>query len=271
VPELPEVETTLRGIAPHVVGQQISQCVVRETRLRYPVPPLLPTLIVGGEIAAIWRRGKYLLFAIGGGHLLVHLGMSGSLRIVAKGTPPGRHDHVDLELESNLCLRYTDPRRFGVISWVEGDPLRHSLLCSLGPEPLTENFSGEYLYQLSRKRKVPVKSFVMNANVVVGVGNIYANEALFLAGIHPLRQAGSLSQKAYGRLADTITVVLAAAIEQGGTTLRDFVGGDGKPGYFSQSLNVYGRGGQPCVRCGRPLQKDRLGQRTTVYCGYCQR
>ncbi|MGD9660513.1 MAG: bifunctional DNA-formamidopyrimidine glycosylase/DNA-(apurinic or apyrimidinic site) lyase [Porticoccaceae bacterium] len=271
MPELPEVETTLRGVAPYVVGQQISQCVLRETRLRYPIPAMLSKRIVGREVAGIWRRGKYLLFAIDGGHMLVHLGMSGSLRLVAKNSLEGKHDHVDFVLASGMSLRYTDPRRFGVIAWVEGDPLCHPLLCSLGPEPLTEGFSGEYLYQLSRKRKVPVKSFIMNANVVVGVGNIYANEALFLAGVHPLRQAGRVSRESYRRLAETIVGVLAAAIDQGGTTLRDFVGGDGKPGYFSQSLNVYGRGGQPCVRCGRPLKEDRLAQRTTVFCPFCQR
>lgn len=271
MPELPEVETTLKGVSPHVINQQVAKIIVRESRLRYPIPADLGKLLSGQVISDVRRRGKYLLFATANGHLLLHLGMSGSLRMVQTGSAHGKHDHVDLQLTSGLALRYTDPRRFGMMLWLTGDPLEHKLLKSLGPEPLSDNFSGSYLYRLSRGRKVPVKSFVMNANVVVGAGNIYANEALFLAGIRPLRQAGKLSKQECERLAAAIKAVLAEAIAKGGTTLRDFVGGDGKPGYFSQSLQVYGRGGENCLKCGSPLKALRIAQRATVYCPVCQR
>lgn len=271
MPELPEVETTLRGVSPHIVGGQITECIIRQPRLRQVVPVELAARVTATEITNSYRRGKYLLFAIGDGHLLIHLGMSGSLRLVPANQAADKHDHVDFRLSSGMSLRYTDPRRFGIITWVTGDPYQHPLLRALGPEPLDGNFSGDYLYQLSRKKKVPVKAFIMNANVVVGVGNIYANEALFVAGIHPLRAAGNISRPRYQRLAETIIAVLSQAIAQGGTTLRDFVGGDGKPGYFSQSLRVYGRSGLPCTTCGQPLREVRLTGRSTVFCSQCQR
>jgi len=271
VPELPEVETTRRGVAPHVQGMRVDKCIVRERRLRVPVPERLDALLSGQVVRSVTRRGKYLMFAIGDGHLLIHLGMSGSLRLVEAGSEPGKHDHLDWHLSSGLVLRFRDPRRFGIVTWVEGDPLAHSLLASLGPEPLEDSFTDDHLWLRAKGRKMPIKSFVMDSRVVVGVGNIYANEALFAAGIHPLRAAGRVSRVRYARLTDAIRVVLSQAIAQGGTTLRDFVGGTGQPGYFSQSLAVYGRGGLPCLRCGTLLKEIRLGQRTTVYCPHCQR
>lgn len=271
MPELPEVETTLRGILPYLKGQAVSGLVIRNPRLRYPVDPALPRVLEGATVKHLQRRGKYLLLDCGNGHLLVHLGMSGSLRLVQAGSPPGVHDHIDLVLASGQVLRYTDPRRFGLWLWHEGDPGQHPLIQHLGPEPLGDGFTPEGLWQRSRGKRVAIKSFIMDSRVVVGVGNIYANEALYLAGIHPLRTAGRVSLERYGRLHTTIREVLVRAIAQGGTTLRDFVGGDGKPGYFSQSLNVYGRAGEPCPGCRSALREVRLGQRSTVYCGHCQR
>lgn len=275
MPELPEVETTLRGIGPHLKGKRIVDAVVRQPALRWPVPGDLPGHLNGQLFGECARRGKYLLLAVGeqegGGHLLIHLGMSGSLRLVPRATPPAKHDHLDILLKQGSVLRFTDPRRFGAVLWVEGEPSEHKLLKSLGPEPLGENFTAEYLYRRSRRRKVPVKSFVMDSHVVVGVGNIYANEALFKSGIHPLREAGRISLARYELLCEAIKTVLADAITQGGTTLRDFVGGDGKPGYFKQQLAVYGRSGEACIRCGGSLREVRLAQRSTVYCARCQR
>ena len=270
MPELPEVETTCRGIRPHLVGREIVGVAVRQPRLRYQVPAL-DEYLVGQRVAAVERRGKYLLLRVGEGHLLIHLGMSGSLRLVPTGAAAGRHDHIDWQLESGQSLRFTDPRRFGVVDWLAGDPLAHRLLAHLGPEPLEAAFSGEYLHRRARGRKVPVKSLIMDSQVVVGVGNIYANEALYMAGIHPSRNAGRISRQRYDALVAAIKEVLARAVSQGGTTLRDFVGGDGKPGYFKQSLHVYGRAGLPCDGCGAVLREIRLGQRSTVYCASCQR
>jgi formamidopyrimidine-DNA glycosylase len=244
--------------------------VVRESRLRWPVPEILARSLVGQTIDSVERRAKYLLFNTAKGSALVHLGMSGSLRLVDLHTPPGRHDHIDILFDDEGCLRYHDPRRFGCFLWVpagESSPL----LEHLGPEPLTAELDGEYLYRRSRGRKGSIKSFIMDGKVVVGVGNIYANEALFLSGIRPDRAAGRVSLARYEHLVSSIKQVLTTAIEQGGTTLRDFVGGDGKPGYFAQQLLVYGRSGQPCKRCGGLLREQRLGQRSSVYCVTCQR
>jgi len=270
VPELPEVETTRRGIEPHLLGQRVAQVLVRDRRMRWPVPEDLDVRLSGQRIVAVERRAKYLLIHAEVGTLIVHLGMSGSLRLVPPDQPCGRHDHVDILLESGLALRYTDPRRFGTLLWSQ-EPLQHELLARLGPEPLTEAFDGERLYQLSRGRNVAVKPFIMDNAVVVGVGNIYATEALFAAGIDPRRAAGSISRARYQRLAAEIKRILAQAIECGGTTLRDFVGGDGKPGYFQQELFAYGRAGQPCLRCMGLLRELRLGQRASVFCPRCQR
>ncbi|MCF7980731.1 MAG: bifunctional DNA-formamidopyrimidine glycosylase/DNA-(apurinic or apyrimidinic site) lyase [Pseudomonadales bacterium] len=270
MPELPEVETTRRGIEPYVVGQFISGVRVRHRQLRWPIPDDLNGLLKGQQVLALTRRGKYLLFEMSAGTLLVHLGMSGSLRLVSDVASVGAHDHLDIMLGSGQVLRYTDPRRFGAILWTEQDPMQHSLLSALGPEPLQPEFDGDYLYRQSRQRTCAVKSFIMDGHVVVGVGNIYACEALFTAGIHPKRAAGRISLLRYRHLAEVIKTVLEQAIAQGGTTLRDFVGGDGKPGYFKQSLKVYGRGGMACQVCNLPLREIRLGQRTTVYCWHCQ-
>ncbi|AQZ94250.1 bifunctional DNA-formamidopyrimidine glycosylase/DNA-(apurinic or apyrimidinic site) lyase [Halopseudomonas phragmitis] len=269
MPELPEVETTRRGIAPHLEGHKVTRLVVRDRRLRWPIPEDLAIQIEDQTFTSVKRRAKYLLMEIGGGTLIGHLGMSGSLRLVPVGTPPAKHEHVDIELDSGLALRYTDPRRFGALLWSR-EPLAHPLLAKLGPEPLSDEFDGERLYQCSRGKSMAVKPFIMDNAVVVGVGNIYATEALFAAGIDPRREAGRISRARYQRLAEEIRRVLAHAIERGGTTLRDFIGGDGQPGYFQQELFVYGRGGQLCKLCGGTLSECRLGQRATVFCRNCQ-
>ncbi|QFU77623.1 bifunctional DNA-formamidopyrimidine glycosylase/DNA-(apurinic or apyrimidinic site) lyase [Halioglobus maricola] len=270
MPELPEVETTRRGVEPYAAGQTVQKLVVRNASLRWPVPAALPRLLRGQKIEAVERRAKYLLFRTPTGTVIIHLGMSGSLRVLAADDPPAKHDHIDIVLESGRCLRYNDPRRFGCCLWLP-DGESHALLEGLGPEPLGPSFDGALLFRKSRRRKGPVKQFIMDGKIVVGVGNIYANEALYLAGIRPDRAAGRISLARYERLAMHIKQVLTSAIEQGGTTLRDFVGGDGKPGYFAQQLYVYGREGEPCKQCGRMLKKSTLGQRTTVYCVACQR
>lgn len=270
MPELPEVETTRRGIEPHLVGQRVSRVLVRERRLRWPIPEDLDVRLSGQRIVRVERRAKYLLIEAESGTLISHLGMSGNLRLVPVGTPAAKHEHVDIELESGMALRYTDPRRFGALLW-STDPLQHELLIKLGPEPLTEAFDGERLYQLSRGRSMAVKPFIMDNAVVVGVGNIYATEALFAAGIDPRREAGTVSRARYAKLAVEIKRILAHAIERGGTTLRDFIGGDGQPGYFQQELFAYGRGGEFCKVCGSTLREVKLGQRASVYCPKCQR
>lgn len=270
MPELPEVETTRRGVEPYSLGRRVVRIEVRQPQLRWPVPEDLPERLQGQRIESVERRAKYLLFTTAAGKLMVHLGMSGSLRVVDRDEPPSYHDHVDIVFDDGRALRYNDPRRFGCCLWLEpGEP--HKLLANLGPEPLGDDFDGALLYRRSRGRRGPVKQFIMDGKVVVGVGNIYANEALFLAGIRPDRAAGRISQARYQRLATEIKQVLTSAIEQGGTTLRDFVGGDGKPGYFAQQLYVYGRAGKSCKRCGGVLREQRLGQRSTVYCVACQR
>ena len=271
MPELPEVETTCRGIAPHLMGRRIDGVVVREHRLRWPVAPQLVYQMPGLGVRRISRRAKYLLLETDNGCLIVHLGMSGSLRVVPHNKQPDKHDHVDLVLDDGNCLRLRDPRRFGCMVWSDGKPTQHPLLADLGPEPWDEKFSGEYLYRLAGKRKVAVKNFIMDAHTVVGVGNIYANEALFGAGIDPRRAAGRISKKRYQRLAQAIIDVLDAAIEQGGTTLRDFVNSDGEPGYFSLELKVYDREGDDCTNCGRPIKREVIGQRSTFFCNRCQR
>lgn len=270
MPELPEVETTLRGIEPHVIGRMLTEVVIRQPRLRWPIPTELTQLITGRRLEKAQRRGKYLLLDFGNGHALIHLGMSGSLRIVKTDEPPLFHDHFDLVF-GKLALRYCDPRRFGCLLWVDGEPEQHKLLADLGPEPLTDKFTADYLYHRTRKRTQTVKQFIMDSKIVVGVGNIYANESLFMAGIKPIRKAGSLTRKNCEDLVRDIKFVLQRSIDQGGTTLRDFVGGDGKPGYFKQQLLVYGRGGEPCTLCKKPLKEVRMSDRTTVYCVDCQK
>ncbi|MGB1438593.1 MAG: bifunctional DNA-formamidopyrimidine glycosylase/DNA-(apurinic or apyrimidinic site) lyase [Luminiphilus sp.] len=269
MPELPEVETTRRGVEPHVLGRQILSLTVRQTNLRWPVAPELPTLLAGQQILRARRRAKYLLLDAERHTLMIHLGMSGSLRIMPVTSPPLFHDHVDIVLDDGNCLRYNDPRRFGSMHLLTSDD--HPLLNQLGPEPLSSDFDGAWLYDRARGRRAPVKQFLMDGQVVVGVGNIYANEALFMAGIHPARAAGRISLQRFVRLADAVKVLLSVAIEQGGTTLRDFVGSDGQPGYFAQQLNVYGRAGLACRQCTRTLRELRQSNRSSVYCPGCQR
>jgi formamidopyrimidine-DNA glycosylase len=271
MPELPEVETTRRGLLPLVVGRTVSRVLVRVPRLRWPIPADLSALLVGRTIVAIERRAKYLLLQCDTGAIIVHLGMSGHLRLVVAGSRPEKHDHIDLEFTEGNCLRLHDPRRFGAFLWTAADPLHHPLLCNLGPEPLAGGMDGDYLHRRSRKRRGAVKPFIMDQGVVVGVGNIYASEALFRAGIHPAREAGKIGPKRYRRLARAIEEVLEEAIAAGGTTLRDFAHADGKPGYFALQLQVYGRGASPCPVCEQPVGVMRLGGRSTFFCGRCQK
>ena len=270
MPELPEVETIRRSITPFLQGQTIQAVIVREPRLRWSVPKTLATCLLGQSIHDIQRRGKYLLFQCEQGYLLVHLGMSGNLRLLPAQTPVKKHDHLDIVFANELCLRYHDPRRFGCMLWTSEPVSQHPLLINLGLEPLELDFTGNYLYQLAQQRKVPVKTYIMNSHIVVGIGNIYANESLFLAGIHPTKPSGQISLERYQGLAKSIQQVLSTAIENGGTTLRDFRDSAGNPGYFKPLLQIYGRTGQPCNQCGQPIQQQRLAQRATYYCSICQ-
>lgn len=270
MPELPEVETTRRGLAPHLVGRRVTAVDARQPRLRWPVAPELSAHLPGQRIDAIERRAKYLLVHVQSGSALLHLGMSGALRVLPADAPPGPHDHVDWRLDSGRVLRYTDPRRFGCQLWQPPGEI-HPLLAGLGPEPLSDEFDGDVLWRRSRGRSAAVKLLLMDAAVVVGVGNIYANEALFAAGIHPKRAAGTVSRARFARLADEVKRILAHAIARGGTTLRDFISPDGAPGYFEQELAVYGRGGEPCRACGTPIRVGTIGQRSTFHCPRCQR
>ncbi|PXF31561.1 5-hydroxymethyluracil DNA glycosylase [Pokkaliibacter plantistimulans] len=270
MPELPEVETTRRGISPHLLGQTIIAALVHHPQLRWPIPVDLSERLQGATVLNISRRAKYLLLQTSAGTLLVHLGMSGSLRFVDAGEPRLKHDHVELEISNGMVLRYCDPRRFGAWLWAGEVPEQHELLISLGPEPLSDAFDGEHLFLRSRGKTQAIKTFIMDNHVVVGVGNIYASESLFMAGILPTRAAGSISRARYDKLAECIKVVLDRSITQGGTTLRDFVGGDGQPGYFQQQLNVYGREGEDCRSCGSTIKKKVLGQRASFYCTRCQ-
>lgn len=269
MPELPEVETTKRGIETHLTGRKIERCIVRNHQLRWPVPALeqwLPGLV----IETVTRRAKYLLIKTSAGHLIIHLGMSGHLRILPQASAAQKHDHIDLILDNGVCLRYHDPRRFGAWLWTQDDPLAHTLLAKLAPEPLSESFNADYLYQMIQTRQTAIKALIMNNHFVVGVGNIYANESLFLAGLHPLRPGKSLSFNECEKLVRIIKQVLAAAIEQGGTTLKDFMSPSGKPGYFVQQLYVYDRANQACLVCQTPIERAVHFQRASYYCPHCQ-
>lgn len=270
MPELPEVETTRRGIRPVLKGRRIEAVIVRQRALRWPVPSRLNALAARQVIHDVQRRGKYLLLQLAQGTILIHLGMSGHLRVLKQTETPGKHDHVDILVEGSRLLRLTDPRRFGAVLWIKGNPAEHPLLAHLGPEPLERSFNGASLYAGSRGRRVAIKAFIMDSRQVAGVGNIYANEALFQAGIRPSRPAGRLKLEECEALAGAIKQVLAKAVRAGGTTLRDFRSAKGKRGYFQQQLSVYGRGRMPCVLCGEPLKETRQGQRSTVYCSACQ-
>ena len=270
MPELPEVETTVRGISPLITEKKVTQLVVRDSRLRWPVPDTLESRVVGNRIVSVRRRAKYILIEFGTGHMLLHLGMSGSIRLSSSDEPLGKHDHVELEISNDLLLRFRDPRRFGCVLWIDGDPTDFHLLANLGPEPLSEGFDGEYLYAISRNRRLAVKNLIMNSRLVVGVGNIYASEALFRAGINPIRRANRISVGRYRLLAKCIQNTMSDAIVAGGTTLRDFVNESGEPGYFKQDLLVYEREGMPCKLCATAISRRIIGQRSTYYCGECQ-
>jgi formamidopyrimidine-DNA glycosylase len=270
MPELPEVETTRRGLEPHLVGRRVMGVAVRNPNLRWPVAPEISARLPGRLVRGVARRGKYLLVDCSGGWLILHLGMSGSLRILPAASPPGKHDHFDLTLDDGTLLRLRDPRRFGAVLWTETDALRHPLLARLGIEPLSPEFGGDWLYRQTRARSAAIKQVLMDGQVVAGVGNIYANEALFRAGIRPQTPARRIGRKRCGVLADAVRETLRLAIAAGGSTLRDFAGSDGAPGYFQQQYCVYGRAGQPCPQCGGPVAEVRQGQRSTCYCPGCQ-
>lgn len=275
MPELPEVETTRAGLAPHVEGRRVRAVTLRRPDLRWPIPAEIGERLPGRTIERVRRRAKYLLLDTDAGSALLHLGMSGSLRVLPAATPVRTHDHVDIVLEgghrdATQVLRFNDPRRFGCLLWQPAGET-HELLRGLGPEPLSDDFGGDYLFERSRGRSAPVKPFLMDQRIVVGVGNIYVAEALYAAGVSPLRAAGRVSRERYIALAAEIRRILEHAIRRGGTTLRDFLAPDGAPGYFEQELSAYGRGGEPCPRCGRPLRQAAIAQRATVWCGHCQR
>lgn len=275
MPELPEVETTRRGIAPYLIGRRVTGVTLRRPDLRWPIPPEISSVLPGQRIDAVERRAKYLLLHTGAGSALLHLGMTGVLRVLPPDAPIGKHDHVDIALEPMTAqapriLRFTDPRRFGCLLW-QAPGETHELLAKLGPEPLTDAFDGDLMWHLSRGRTAAVKLFLMDNAVVVGVGNIYASEALFYAGIDPRLAAGKVSRARYARLAAEVKRLLAWAIERGGTTLRDFISPDGAPGYFFRELMVYGRAGEPCRVCNTPIRQVTLGQRSTFWCPHCQR
>ncbi len=270
MPELPEVETTLRGIRPWLEGRRLQSIEVRDPRLRWPVPAAIDRA-AGARITALRRRGKYLLLETdAGGDLLIHLGMSGSLRVITDGSPPRPHDHFDL-VTRDAVVRFNDPRRFGALLWVDPPREAHKLLAHLGPEPLGDAFDGRWLYANARGRRVAVKQYIMDGKVVVGVGNIYASEALFMAGIHPTRPAGRIALARYEALAEAIRDVLSRSIAQGGTTLRDYVNSEGAPGYFALDLLAYGRADEPCFQCQAPIRQRVIGQRSSFYCPRCQR
>jgi formamidopyrimidine-DNA glycosylase len=270
LPELPEVETTRRGLEPHVRRRRIVEVALYERRLRWPVAVRLASSVRGQLLKRVGRRAKYLLLELESGTLLLHLGMSGSLRVVPAHAARRAHDHYDLVLDSGKALRFNDPRRFGSLIFTRGDPLAHPLLARLAPEPFDAAFDAAYLYRITRRRRVAIKQLLMNSQLVVGVGNIYASEALFRARIAPRRQARSLTQAEAARLVSAVRAVLAQAIRSGGTTLRDYLGADGAPGYFRQRLYVYERAGKPCRRCGTAVRTITQGQRSTYYCPHCQ-
>jgi len=271
MPELPEVETSRRGIEPHIINKKVTAVIIRQKQLRWPIPATLKTQLVNHKIDSVERRGKYILLRTQAGTVILHLGMSGSLRILKKSIAAEKHDHVDIVFNNNKILRLRDPRRFGAVLWTKTDPLKHKLLKSLGPEPLEDEFTAEYLFVTSRNRKVAIKTFLMNSHIVVGVGNIYANESLFAAGINPKRAANKISLAHYQKLVPEIKRILKQSIEQGGTTLKDFINEDGKPGYFQQTLSVYGRTSEPCINCTKPIKQITQAQRSTFYCAHCQR
>lgn len=271
MPELPEVETSRRGIEPHLHNKTITGITIRQHKLRWPIPRNLPTLAKGQKIRNVCRRAKYIYLKLDNGSIIIHLGMSGSLRICTSKTPPEKHDHIDITVADNKILRLRDPRKFGCVLWTADDINQHKLIKSLGPEPLDDVFTAEYLHDRAKKRSCSIKSFIMNSHIVVGVGNIYASESLFKAGINPKRKAGNVSLARLEKLVAAIKLTLRESIEQGGTTLKDFTSEDGQPGYFAQKLQVYGRAGEPCLACGQPIKQITQQARSTFYCTNCQK
>lgn len=270
MPELPEVETTKAGLSPHILNKEVTSLKVSQPRLRWPVPEEMPGYFAGNRIIELRRRGKYLILSTEKGSALIHLGMSGSLRICQSQEPPRKHDHWEMAFENASLLRYHDPRRFGAFLWAGAKPEQHELLAKLGPEPIENEFTAEHIFSRSRGRSQAVKNFLMDSHTVVGVGNIYASESLFRAGIHPNRAAGKISLGRYGVLVDEVKKVLTEAIASGGSTLRDYVNGSGSPGYFQQKLLVYGRNGEACPNCSASIRQIRIGQRSSFYCANCQ-
>ena len=273
MPELPEVEVTRRGVQPHIQDRRVSAVILRHSGLRWPFPADLENTLRGRTVRSVGRRGKYLLLGFDHGTLIIHLGMSGHLRILPAGTPPQKHDHVDVVLGDQL-LRMNDPRRFGAVLWHDallGDVENHLLIRGLGVEPLEDGFSAQLLYRMTRKRNAPIKQVLLAGDIVVGVGNIYASESLFRAGVNPNTSAQRIGLARYLKLEEAIRAILAAAIEQGGSTLRDFIAVNGQSGYFQQNYFVYDRAGQPCRVCGAPVRQIKQGQRSTFYCVNCQK
>ena len=270
MPELPEVETSRRGIEPYLLNKKISDITIRERRLRWPIPADLPALAGGKIIRSVSRRAKYIVLGLDDGNIIIHLGMSGSLRICAPKTAPEKHDHIDIHIANKKILRLRDPRRFGCVLWTPGDINQHKLIKPLGPEPLGKTFDARYLHTKASKRTCSIKSLIMNSHIVVGVGNIYASEALFRAAINPKRRAGNISYPRIEKLVAAIKLTLQLAIDEGGTTLRDFTGSSGQPGYFAQKLLVYGRTGEPCTQCGTTIKQFVQQARSTFYCPHCQ-
>lgn len=273
MPELPEVETTLRGIEPFTLGKTIRSVTVRVDKLRWPVQKNMTKILKGKEVLSLTRRAKYILMGFEHGTLLIHLGMTGSIRVCASGIPAQKHEHIDICFTGEICLRYTDPRKFGAFIWTKStDPLsEHQLLKDLGPEPLSPEYNTDYLVESCKGRKAAIKTHLMNQKTVVGVGNIYASEALFKAGIHPERVAGRVSRERLSKLVKTSKQTLRAAIKKGGTTLQDFTSPDGSQGYFSIKLKVYGKEGKPCPKCKNPIKAKVIGQRNSFYCTRCQK
>ena len=271
MPELPEVETSRRGIEPYILNKKVTEVIIRQKKLRWPIPSVMKQQLTGQKIQKVERRGKYILLTTEAGTVILHLGMSGSLRILNKSTSPEKHDHFDIVFNNNKVLRLRDPRRFGAVLWTKKDPLKHKLLSNLGPEPLESEFTAQYIFDSSRSRKVAIKTFLMNSHIVVGVGNIYANESLFTAGINPKCLAHKISLLRYEKLVTAVKDILKRSIEKGGTTLRDFTQQDGKPGYFQQTLLVYGQTDKPCPICGKAIKQITQTQRSTFYCTNCQK
>ena len=271
MPELPEVETSRRGIEPYLLDKKIKSITIRQHKLRWPIPKNLPQLATGKKIRAVSRRAKYIYLELDNGTIIIHLGMSGSLRICTDKKPPEKHDHIDIQVSSGKILRLRDPRKFGCVLWAEGSVDEHRLIKPLGPEPLNDSFTAHYLHDKAKKRQCSIKSFIMNSHIVVGVGNIYASEALFRAGINPKRKAGNISVSRFEKLVTAIKLTLTLAIKEGGTTLRDFTGISGQPGYFAQKLLVYGRNSKPCTQCGESITQFTQQARSTFYCTVCQR